>query len=60
MGELASIVSTSRGCQISARASVFAEKLEAIASFVLINPARPDAGRISASKVRRFVYDHRD
>jgi RES domain-containing protein len=27
---------------------------------VLINPTHPDAGRISASKVRRFVYDHRD
>jgi RES domain-containing protein len=26
---------------------------------VLINPAHPDAGRMSATKVRRFVYDHR-
>jgi RES domain-containing protein len=26
---------------------------------VLINPAHPDAGRISASKLRRFVYDPR-
>jgi RES domain-containing protein len=26
---------------------------------VLINPAHPDAKRITATKVRRFVYDHR-
>ena len=26
---------------------------------VLINPAHPDAKRIAATKVRRFVYDHR-
>jgi RES domain-containing protein len=26
---------------------------------VLINPTHPDAGRMSATKVRRFVYDHR-
>ena len=26
---------------------------------VLINPAHPDVGRMSAIKVRRFVYDHR-
>jgi RES domain-containing protein len=26
---------------------------------VLINPAHADAARISAAKVRRFVYDHR-
>ncbi len=26
---------------------------------VLINPAHPDAKRIAAIKVRRFVYDHR-
>ena len=26
---------------------------------VLINPAHPDAKRITAIKVRRFVYDHR-
>ena len=26
---------------------------------VLINPAHRDCGRIMASKVRRFVYDHR-
>ena len=27
---------------------------------VLINPVHPDAKRITAIKVRRFVYDHRD
>jgi len=26
---------------------------------VLINPAHPNSGRLSATKVRRFVYDHR-
>lgn len=26
---------------------------------VLINPAHPDASRITATKVRRFIYDHR-
>ena len=26
---------------------------------VLINPSHQDAGRMSATKVRRFVYDHR-
>jgi RES domain-containing protein len=26
---------------------------------VLINPAHPDASRITALKVRRFIYDHR-
>ena len=26
---------------------------------VLINPAHADAKRITAAKVRRFVYDHR-
>ena len=26
----------------------------------LINPAHPDAGRITVIKVRRFIYDHRD
>lgn len=26
---------------------------------VLINPAHPDAGALTATKVRRFVYDHR-
>ncbi len=26
---------------------------------VLINPSHPDAAQLSASKVRRFIYDHR-
>ena len=26
---------------------------------VLINPAHPDAARLSATKIRRFLYDHR-
>jgi len=26
---------------------------------VLINPAHPDSARVSATQVRRFVYDHR-
>ncbi len=26
---------------------------------VLINPAHPDAGALTATKVRRFAYDHR-
>lgn len=26
---------------------------------VLINPAHPDSARVSATKVRRLVYDHR-
>jgi RES domain-containing protein len=26
---------------------------------VLVNPAHPDSARIAATKVRRFVYDHR-
>lgn len=26
---------------------------------VLLNPAHPDAQRITAAKVRRFIYDHR-
>lgn len=26
---------------------------------VLINPDHPDSGRVSATKMRRFVYDHR-
>jgi hypothetical protein len=26
---------------------------------VLINPSHADANRITAAKVRRFVYDHR-
>ena len=25
----------------------------------LINPAHPDAARITVIKVRRFIYDHR-
>ena len=26
---------------------------------ILINPAHPDAARLTATKVRRFIYDHR-
>jgi len=26
---------------------------------VLINPAHPDATKLTAKKVRRFIYDHR-
>jgi len=26
---------------------------------VLINPAHPDGKRVAATKVRRFIYDHR-